>query len=70
MYYTDDDPTFTLVDDGTLDTVLRCDKCGQEERFVLEDGEDLPEIDDDERIAVALEWAKQYHECEPEGTWG
>ena len=25
--------TFTLIDDGTLDTVIMCDDCGGEERF-------------------------------------
>lgn len=25
--------TFTLLDDGTLDTVVRCDRCGREERY-------------------------------------
>ena len=25
--------TFTLIDDGTLDTVIMCDSCGEELRF-------------------------------------
>lgn len=32
--------TMTLVDDGTLDVVLRCSGCGGVERYSLNDGEE------------------------------
>ena len=51
---------FQLVDDGTLDTVVRCMDCGDEERYSIE-------ADDNEsRIEAALFMAAKDHECEGE----
>ena len=47
-----------IVDDGTLDTVVHCDDCGQELRFNIEGFDDH-----DTRIADALYMAKEDHEC-------
>lgn len=55
--------SFTLVDDGTLDTVFQCDYCGAEERTNPEPGSDFDEGDNDARLAVALEWIEDSHEC-------
>ena len=52
---------FQLVDDGTLDTVVRCMNCGDEERFNIEGFDD-----DDSRVEAALELAREDHECEGE----
>jgi RNase P subunit RPR2 len=62
--------TFTIIDDGTLDTVVSCDDCGEQQRF---NSDELPECDlngahvtcYDDRIEQALEWAGDMHEdCE------
>ena len=53
-------PTFTLVDDGTIDTVLSCDECGRELRFFMEG------FEEGERVASALEMAVEDHDCEDE----
>ena len=59
-----------LVDDGTLDTVVKCSDCGEQTRFdsaALIDS--MPAImrDHDQvnyfRVVVALEQANQEHEC-------
>ena len=62
--------TFTLIDDGTLDTVLECDECGTSLHYNPD-----PQLDDheancgdgcecqDERIEQALVDAKEIHEC-------
>lgn len=64
---------FTLADDGTLDTVVQCNRCGEQERYdsaslipeVDEDGEDITDEKANEyRIRAALQWAEQDHECE------
>lgn len=53
-------PDFTLIDDGTLDTVYKCDDCGVEERFTFA-GTDFETYDD------FLDWinneALDEHEC-------
>ena len=71
---------FTLIDDGTMDTVVQCDKCGNAERFdsaaligTMTDGDsiesilshlpsDIAELNE-RRVATAIEWAEQDHEC-------
>lgn len=54
---------FRLVDDGTLDTVLQCEDCGEELRF--NPPEDIGESD---RIPYCLDLATSTHECEEEAT--
>ena len=58
----DDGHTFSLIDDGTLDTVLRCNACGQEERFNPEPA-NSEGFEEGEREAAALEMAQEEHEC-------
>ena len=36
MEYCDNETSFMLVDDGSLDTVIECYSCGAEMRFSLE----------------------------------
>lgn len=60
---------FTLIDDGTLDTVVVCDDCDKEMRFdsaVLLEGVYTTDKDklEDARITNALELAEYEHECE------
>lgn len=63
---------FYLVDDGTLDTVVKCSECFGEERFysssLLEEARDGEAYSDDEltdmRVGNALQLARQEHECE------
>lgn len=38
---------FELSDDGTMDTVVRCTECGQEDRYNFEPGPDADEDADD-----------------------
>ena len=52
---------FKLVDDGTLDTVLQCEDCGEELRFNPTD-----DIGEDDRIPFCLDLATSTHECEAE----
>ena len=53
-------PTFHLSDDGTLDTVVTCDRCGQDERYTFQgDGDETY----DEYVTYALEDAAIDHEC-------
>ena len=60
-----------LGDDGTLDTVVYCDECGEEARYHCElgPGEDAPE-DDEKAYAEFVNWAIEdfaaEHECEEE----
>lgn len=50
---------FTVVDDGTLDTVLMCQECGQEVRYTYaEPPEAWYEWED-----WCLDDAKETHEC-------
>ncbi len=58
---------FTLIDDGTLDTVLECSGCGREERFTFAGfndgmGADAP-YTYDEFVSWAQEQAASDHEC-------
>jgi len=53
-----DDRGFAIVDDGTLDTVVRCDHCGGEVRYSW-DGEGTY----DEHVAYALDDAAEQHVC-------
>lgn len=62
---------FSLSDDGTLDTVLTCDVCGQDERYTFvpdvayspDPAPPGPELAYDAFVAWALEDAEQLHEC-------
>lgn len=59
---------FTLQDDGTLDTVVRCDDCDEEIRFdsagLLEDVLSTNEtILEERRVENAMELAHDQHEC-------
>ncbi|KKL66027.1 hypothetical protein LCGC14_2149070 [marine sediment metagenome] len=65
--------TFTLDDDGTLDTIVTCDECGAQHRYNPD-----PPLDDhdtncgdscecsDARIEWALQDAEETHECQTE----
>lgn len=62
--------TFTLGDDGTLDTVLTCDKCGYSERYTFDGcGEQyhLEYPGECNCYSQFIAWAKHdaasYHEC-------
>lgn len=62
--------TFSLVDDGTLDTVLVCDGCGTELRFNPDPHlDDCPEGEGEscECQDAVIEWAmadaEATHEC-------
>ena len=48
---------FELVDDGSMDTVIRCPECNESARF-------NPEGDD--RIEQAMEMMAEDQECEPQ----
>ena len=63
--------TFSLGDDGTLDTILTCDECGNSERYTF----DGCEVQDHQEHPVdcvcypqfvtwAKDDAKAYHECD------
>ena len=55
--------TFSLVDDGTFDTVVRCILCDVELRYNIEveDGDD--DDSSDRRIESALAMAADDHVC-------
>ena len=68
--------TFSLVDDGTMDTVVRCILCDVELRYNVEVEDDDPtwrpltgirierdDADSDRRIEAALEMAADDHVC-------
>ena len=61
--------TFSLGDDGTMDTVVFCDVCGQEERYsfdgckACDDGHDGAECYN-KFIRWAQADANELHECE------
>ncbi|KKK96476.1 hypothetical protein LCGC14_2662400 [marine sediment metagenome] len=62
--------TFELVDDGTLDTVVQCSKCGGQERCEDSGASLLPEVDIQMaatmcalRVGNAIVWAEQDHTC-------
>ena len=57
------DKEFDLIDDGTMDTVLRCKGCGEELRYtsaILYGPEEGGPVD---RLDEALEMASTEHEC-------
>lgn len=54
--------TFSLIDDGTLDTVIRCNKCGEWIRY---DSEYLETYDGSERENWALSVVEDDHQCDP-----
>lgn len=49
----------TLIDDGTMDTVIKCDHCGQETRFTF----DGVESDDAERNTAPRLYDAFVDEC-------
>ena len=64
-----------LIDDGTLDTVLRCSECGEEMRYnfdPMDDTSDAPDPDSGEVDAYyafvdwAMEDAESEHRCSRE----
>lgn len=68
---------FELVDDGTLDTVVECTRCGKRHRYssenLVDDSEveeyDFTDVNDVEeldelRVTRAIEDAEDSHECE------
>lgn len=63
---------FILTDDGTLDTVLRCEDCGEEVRYHYDpETDDYPAGDDATDayktfVKWAIEDAESEHECEPD----
>jgi len=60
-----EEPSFSIVDDGTLDTVLKCDNCGEELRYNIDlsDVEIETEDSNEHRIQRALDLAESEHEC-------
>jgi hypothetical protein len=60
-----------LADDGTLDTVLRCDDCNKEFRFTYA-GYDYGDIKDDDEayaafVADMVNALKEEHVCNEKG---
>ena len=54
-----------LGDDGTMDTVLVCDGCGEEMRYNFNHEDDCDEAGCyDQFVDWALEDAQENHECE------
>jgi len=51
-----------LTDDGTMDTVLRCDECGEEFRFNYEWS--ASDSTYEEWVTSCIEEIEQEHECE------
>lgn len=55
-------PRFELTDDGTLDTVLLCNQCGEQLRYTFGG------VDEDGPYEAFVEWCKEdaeeVHECE------
>lgn len=61
-------PTFALGDDGSLDTIVVCEACGETLRFSSENLLDGTDTDDAEeldviRIETAKIWAGDDHAC-------
>lgn len=59
---------FKLVDEGTLETVVECEDCGERLRYTIEDiypdpGDLTEEEMDANRIPTAMELAREEHEC-------
>ena len=55
-----------LIDDGTLDTVLRCSECGEELRYNYDGGDISPDESApsyDSFIEWAIQDATDTHEC-------
>lgn len=52
----------TLSDDGTFDTVLRCDECGEEFRF---NWDGAPSDDDNADELACIAEVESEHECQP-----
>ena len=71
---------FVSIDDGTLDTVLACDTCGQEERYTWDGDHGQYGCKEDAYpghcdcyecfVASAIEDRNDLHECPgPQQTW-
>lgn len=64
---------FQLTDDGTMDTVIRCDECGAEIRYNYSFGgpdqaqDDEPQESYEDFIAWAIEDAESWHDCNSDG---
>ncbi len=58
--------TFSLADDGTMDTVISCDDCGAELRYNFDPGPDEADGEEayDAFVAWCIEDAESEHECE------
>lgn len=59
--------SFSLIDDGTMDTVIRCDKCGEEIRFTAaECNSDSEEDGDtyDNFVQWCIEECEDDHVCD------
>ena len=54
-----------LTDDGTLDTVVECDMCGEQSRYNFQNSEGFPEGEQGyaEFVKHALIDADREHEC-------
>jgi hypothetical protein len=59
-------PTFRLGDDGTLDTVIICNSCGEELRYTFDPDASEPDGEQayDDFVTWALEDAADQHDCE------
>ena len=61
-------PNIVLVDDGTLDTVLRCVECNEEFRFNFQSAHEgiegeLPERAYDDWVKQMIRETRHEHEC-------
>ncbi len=52
--------TMVLADDGTLDTVIQCTVCGQQQRFNVDDTETY-----DAFVQWAIDTATYEHDADP-----
>lgn len=59
-----EEPTFSLIDDGTMDTVLMCDVCGEVLRFNPEPENPEEDFEEGGRVEIAFDMAFEDHECE------
>lgn len=61
-------PTFRVGDDGTLDTVIVCNRCGEEMRYNYDGDSELETYDDFvDFVDWALEDAADSHTCDEDG---
>ena len=57
--------SFYLVDDGTMDTVVECNHCGEQARYNY-DGGDVSEDEGPHSYDAFVEWAEEDAEAEHE----